>query len=112
MICPKCYAEYLENIKDCGDCNILLVDACLLDLPIPEMTWSTLATFNGKIYADMATEILDTNDVPYYLKMDWASSALNIEGTGITGQIIRIFVPNTHFKKASDLIYHIVGDKV
>ena len=42
MICPKCHAEYLDHVDECGDCNIKLVDACILDLPIPEMTWKPL----------------------------------------------------------------------
>ena len=73
MICPECHADYLNHIKKCGDCNVSLVDACVLDLPIPEMTWSALPPFSGKIYADMAGEILDNNDIAYYLKMNWAS---------------------------------------
>jgi hypothetical protein len=67
MICPECHADYLNHIKKCGDCNVSLIDACVLDLPIPEMTWSALPPFSGKIYADMAGEILDNNDIAYYL---------------------------------------------
>ena len=65
MICPKCHADYFENIKKCGDCNLNLVDACSLDIPIPDMTWEPLEPFQGKIYADMAAEILDNHDIPY-----------------------------------------------
>ena len=67
MICPECHAEYLEHIEKCGDCNISLVDACILDLPIPEMTWASLPPFEGKVYADMIAEIFDKNEIPYYL---------------------------------------------
>ena len=44
MICPDCQAEYLDNINECGDCNVSLIDACSIDLPIPEMTWMPLPT--------------------------------------------------------------------
>ena len=112
MICTNCYAEYLDHIKECGDCDLKLVDACLIDLPIPEMDWESLPVLSGKIYADMAAEILDKNMVPYYFKMDWASSAFNIEGANIAGQTVRIFVPKSHFKIASELTFQIIGDSV
>ena len=112
MICTNCYAEYLDHIKECGDCDLKLVDACLIDLPIPEMDWESLPVLSGKIYADMAAEILDENMVPYYFKMDWASSAFNIEGANIAGQTVRIFVPKSHFKIASELTFQIIGDSV
>ena len=110
MICPNCYAEYYNHIKNCGDCDLLLVDACLLDLPIPEMKWGSLPVFNGKIFADMASEILDDNNIPYYLKMDWASSAYSITGTNIVGESVRIFVPDSYMKKASDLTFQIIEE--
>ena len=109
MICPKCYAEYLDHIQECGDCLVPLVYACNLDLPIPETNWCALPPFQGKIYADMAAEILDKHSIPYYLKMDWASSAFNIEATNLTGQIIRIFLPEEHLEKASELSSSIIG---
>lgn len=108
MICSNCYAEYLDHIKSCGDCDLPLVDACLLDLPIPEMNWGSLPVFNGKIFADMASEILDDNNIPYYLKMDWASSAYNVTGTTNIGESVRIFVPKVYIKKASDLTFQII----
>jgi hypothetical protein len=104
MICPKCHADYLDHIRECGDCKVVLVDACAIDLPIPDMTWESLEPFQGKIYADMAAEILDNHDIPYYLKMDWMASAFNIEGANITGETIRIFVPESFLNKASNLI--------
>ena len=58
----------------------------------------------------MAAEILDENMVPYYFKMDWTSSAFNIEGANIAGQTVRIFVPKSHFKIASELTFQIIGD--
>ncbi len=60
MICPECHAEYLNHIKECGDCEVSLINASILDLPIPEMTWLPLPPFKGKVYADMAAELLDT----------------------------------------------------
>ena len=109
MLCPECHAEYLDHIKECGDCNVSLTDACPIDIPIPEMTWSPLTPFEGKVYADMAAELLDKHSIPYYLKMDWTSSAFSIEATSIAGQVVRIYVPKTHFNKANGLVSSITG---
>ena len=49
MLCPECHAEYLDHIKECGDCNVSLTDACPIDIPIPEMTWSPLIPFATSI---------------------------------------------------------------
>ena len=59
MICPECYAEYFTNAELCGDCKRPLVEASLLDMPIPEMKWIALPYFEGKVYSDMITEIFD-----------------------------------------------------
>jgi hypothetical protein len=104
MICPECHAEYLDHMIDCGDCKVTLVDACAVDLPVPEMTWSALPPFSGKIYADMAAEILDKNDIPYYLKTNWSSSAFAIEAASLPGDVVRIFVPEASFEKASQFV--------
>ena len=109
MICPKCHAEYLDHIIECGDCQLSLVNACNIDLPIPEMTWLPLASFEGKIYADMAADLLDQNSIPYYMKMDWISSAYSVEATNLLGQIVRIFVPGEHLKNASNITESIIG---
>ena len=66
MICPKCHAEYFENIKKCGDCNLNLVDACSLDIPTPDMTWISLSPIYGNTNAEMIIDILNTEDIPHY----------------------------------------------
>ena len=43
--------------------------------------------------------------------MDWASSAFSIEATKLPGQVVRIFVPEEHLAKASELTSSIVGDE-
>ena len=110
MICLQYYAEYLDYVYECGDCKVPMIDACLINLPIPEMTWKSLPPFQGKVYADMAVEILDDNNIPNYLKMDWASSALNIEGANLIGREVLIFVPETSMEKAFNLVSSIIGE--
>ena len=111
MICPKCHSEYLDHINSCGDCQVSLVDACNLELPIPKMTWIALDPFDNQIFSNMAAEILDNKKIPYYIKNDWASSALGIMGTGFPSQVIRIFVPKTKATKAIKLLKTLRGKK-
>ena len=112
MLCTECHSEYLDHIKVCGDCNIDLVSAYPIDLRIPEMTWSPLTPFDKKIYADMAAELLDKNSIPYYFKMDWASSAFSIEAANIISQAIGIFVQKEHLDKANRLATSITGKRI
>ena len=109
MICPHCHAEYLSNIKICGDCKAPLLDASNIDLPIPEIKWIPLPIIKGKIYADMVIDLLNQDSIPHYVKMDWTSSAYLVEATSLPNQVIRIFVPKEHLKKASSITDLILG---
>ena len=109
MICPQCHAEYLSHINICGDCKNPLVYASNIDLPIAEMKWVALPIISGKIYADMAIDLLNQNSIPHYVKMDWTSSAYLVEAASLPNQVIRIFVPKEHLKKASSIADAILG---
>ncbi|MCS5623308.1 MAG: hypothetical protein NZ735_05060 [Candidatus Marinimicrobia bacterium] len=111
MICPDCQAEYLDNINECGDCKVTLIDACALDLPIPEMTWIPLPTFIGSTYADMIIEILNQKEIPHYVKSNWSSSALSTRGSGLIDDVIRVFVPKQYEQKATNIVNDITGGK-
>ena len=110
MICPQCNAEYLSHIEKCGDCNKLLVNASNIDLPIAEIKWFPLPIIEGKIYADMVIDLLNQNSIPHYVKMDWTSSAYLVEAASLPNQVIRIFVPKGHLKKASSITDSILGN--
>ncbi len=109
MICPKCNAEYLNYIKDCSDCKISLIDASKVDLQISDLKWHVLPVIQGKIYADMITNILDQKSIPNYTKMDWAFSAYFVGGANLPGQTIKIFVPEKNLKQALSITTSILG---
>ena len=111
MICPDCQAEYLDNIIECGDCKITLIDACALDLPIPEMTWTSLPAFIGTTYADMVVEILNQKGIPHYLKNNWSSSAYGVSDSGLVDNVIRVFVPESYEQQAAHIVDTITGNK-
>ena len=101
MICPKCHAEYFEDNEKCGDCNLELIDACSIDIPIPDMQWVALNPIYRSTTADMITEILNNEKIPHY---DWASSALNTSGNSLIDNIVRIFIPKLYEKKAVEAL--------
>ena len=68
---------------------------------------ATSASLKGKVYADMAAELLDKEEIPYYMKMDWASSAFAIEAATIPGQVVRILVPGSYLEKAAEIVSRI-----
>ena len=109
MICPQCHAEYLSHINICGDCKNPLVDASNIDLPDTEMKWLPLPIIEGKIYADMVIDLLNQDSIPHHVKMDWTSSAYLVEAASLPNQVIRIFVPKEHLKKASSIADAILG---
>ena len=111
MICPDCQADYLDNITECGDCKVNLIDACAVDLPIPEMTWRALPAFMGTTYADMVVEILNQKGIPHYVKNNWSSSAYGISGSELVDNVIRIFVPKSYEQQATYVVNIITGDK-
>ena len=111
MICPKCHVEYLANLKTCKDCNKKLVDASLIDTLIPAITWKSVPQFEGKLYADMITEIFNKKDIPYYVKTSWTSSAYGVQGIGIASDLVQIYVPELSHKKASEITLSITGVK-
>ena len=43
--------------------------------------------------------------------MDWTSSAFSIEGANLPGEMVRIFVPETHQKEAENIVQDIIGDR-
>ena len=107
MICPKCHAEYFENNEKCGDCNLELIDACSIDIPIPDMQWVALRPIYSSTTAYMITEILNDEKIPHYAKSDWASSALNTSGNSLIDNIVRIFIPKLYEKKAVEALIEI-----
>ncbi len=109
MICPQCHAEYLSHIKICGDCNIALIEASNIDLPVADVDWLPLPVIESKIYADMVIDLLNQNSIPHYVNMDWISSAYLVEAASLPNQVIRIFVPKEHLKKASSIADALLG---
>lgn len=72
--------------------------------------WVCLPPVEGKIYADMITDLLKQKSIPNYTKMDWAHSAYLINGANIPGQTIKVFVPEKEFERALSIVSSILGN--
>ena len=102
--CPQCEAEYKTQIEFCSDCNVTLVDDQPLDIPLAQIEWVEAGQFSGKIYGEMAGEILANNNIPYFLKSDFFTTAFNISPVNVPGAVVKLFVPENDKEQAEQLI--------
>ena len=111
MYCPKCRTQYIENIKECSDCKIPLVDELPEETPLEKIKWVALTPLAGEIYAEMVEEVLQKMDIPNFTKSDWATSAFNISSANLVGTKVTIFVPEENHDEAAKLIEELLGEK-
>ncbi len=105
--CPKCNEEYEPQIEFCSDCNVTLVNEQPIDIPLDQIEWVEAGQFSGKVYGEMAGGILANNNIPYFLKSDFFSSAFNISPVNMPGAVVKLFVPENDKEHAEQLIIDI-----
>ncbi len=108
MFCPECKSEYVEATNVCQDCGVSLVERKPKPEPLENMTWVSIAHFDGTIVADMAVEILKNNDVPCYTKGDFISSAFGINALSLPGGSVKLYIPDSLKAQAEDLLKDII----
>ena len=104
MYCPSCKAEFIDSITICSDCNITLVENMALNEPLKNINWVKVKEVSGKIFGEMMGEVLDSEEIPYFLKSDWSASAYNIATTGLSGSYVQVYVPENFCDKANNLL--------
>ncbi len=105
--CPQCNAEYEPQIEFCSDCNVTLVDEQPVDIPLDQIEWVEAGQFSGRVYGEMAGEILANNNIPYFLKSDFFTTAFNVSPVNVPGAVVKLFVPENDKERAEQLIMNI-----
>ena len=104
MYCPSCKAEFIDSITICSDCNISLVENMALNEPLENINWVKVKEVPGKVFGEMMGEVLDSAEIPYFLKSDWSASAYNIATAGLAGTYVQVYVPENFCDKANNLL--------
>ena len=104
MYCPSCKSEFIDSITICSDCNITLVENIAFNAPLENINWVKVKELPGKVFGEMMGEVLDSAEIPYFLKSDWLASAYNISAAGLAGSYVQVYVPENFFDKANNLL--------
>ena len=109
MYCPNCKTQYVDDVKECFDCKIPLVDELPDAKPIEKVKWVALPPVKGDIYADMVEEVLKKKNIPHFTKSDWFSTAYSLSGANYLGARAIIFVPEENKTEATNILEEILG---
>jgi len=104
MYCPSCHDEFIDSITICSDCNITLVENIALNEPLENINWVKVKELPGKVFGEMMGEVLNSAEIPYFLKSDWSASAYNVAPTGLVGSYVQVYVPENFHDKANNLL--------
>lgn len=104
MYCPSCHDEFIDSITICSDCNIALVENIALNEPLENINWVKVKELPGKVFGEMMGEVLNSAEIPYFLKSDWSASAYNVAPTGLVGSYVQVYVPENFHDKANKLL--------
>ena len=70
--------------------------------------WIIVAEFSGSVYAEMAENILNDNDIPCYTKGDFLSTAYNINAMTLPGGSVKLYIPESFKTKSETLLNNIL----
>ena len=70
--------------------------------------WIIVAEFSGSVYAEMAENILNDNDIPCYTKGDFLSTAYNINAMTLPGGSVKLYIPESLKTKSEELLSNIL----
>jgi len=75
-----------------------------LNEPLENINWVKVKELPGKVFGEMIGEVLDSEEIPYFLKSDWSGSAYNIAAAGLAGSYVQVYVPENFCDKANNLL--------
>jgi len=75
-----------------------------LNEPLENINWVKVKELPGKVFGEMMGEVLNSAEIPYFLKSDWSGSAYNIAAAGLSGSYVQVYVPENFCDKANNLL--------
>lgn len=110
--CPKCGYEYRDDIESCPDCEVDLVAEPPAEIPeeYQDAEWVELHSFSGPMYARMAIEMLQKEEIPAYTQTQFFGSAFGVGGAGYVGGATPVFVLEPDLGRAEQIIEPIIEE--
>ncbi|MEJ2050495.1 MAG: hypothetical protein P8Y60_11785 [Calditrichota bacterium] len=75
---------------------------------IKSENWVKVGPLPGILYAEMISEVLDKENIPFLITQDGVSTAYGIAGTNIAGNQAYIFVPRAHENEVRKIIEQMI----
>lgn len=111
--CPKCGAEYRDDIQICADCDVELVNDMPPEIPedYQDVEWVELIAFPGSLYAQMAVEMLHREGIPAYYQSIFGGSSLGMQGgADYLGANAVVWVLEPDVETANDILEPMVDE--
>jgi len=102
--CPKCKTEYNAGVKECSDCNALLVEK-LPEEPkevLEPIKYKLLRNLPSRLYAEMLKESLQNSGISAIIKGDDIGIMLGSYSTTSPVEI-SLWVPEEEWEKANQI---------
>lgn len=105
MICPECGLEYEDEVDDCAECEVPLVEAEADE--VEEVDFTPLVESTDVAYFGLVTARLEEAEIPWFVQGETSRGTLPRDGgdTGIQGdEVVTIYVAENRFDKARQLV--------
>ena len=111
--CPKCRAEYRDDVDVCADCEVNLISELPPEIPeeYEDVEWVELHTFPGTLYAQMAVEMLNREGIPAYSQSLFGGSGMIVSGgADYIGANAAVWVLKLDLDRAETLIEPMIDE--
>jgi len=109
--CPKCEAEYVDDITTCFDCQVDLVASLPINMGEEQqekVDWVKLKPLPGTVYAEMLKDIFKNESIPCIVQKGFEGAAYGASSSGLAGVETTILVPKAYFAQAEKIYAEIV----
>ena len=77
-------------------------------IKINSENWKKIGPLPGILYAEMISEVLKKEGIPFMLHQDGVSTAIGISGTNLAGNEAFLLVPEEHEEKVRQVIEQLI----